>query len=249
MENMQNYNIEDNNIQQSPQKKEKLKWWIPLLFFLGGILMVVCSLVTEIICRSQEDFILDYQLIDKYPIIITFRRLAAVCWFLVIPSLIYIIVKYNKKSTEEKNQENNQIYSLINNATTLDEKLLIAYIGNNYQKIILQKFSIPALLSWLYTLYRKVYIPSIIGMIIILILKFLPNNIYTIIAFVFIIILCINFNKWYIAYVKNKIQKIKTNNPNANESELINICIKKGGTNIWIAILIYFAFIIIESIL
>ena len=146
MENMQNYNIEDNNIQQSPQKKEKLKWWIPLLFFLGGILMVVCSLVTEIICRSQEDFILDYQL----------RRLAAVCWFLVIPSLIYIIVKYNKKSTEEKNQENNQIYSLINNATTLDEKLLIAYIGNNYQKIILQKFSIPALLSWLYTLYRKI---------------------------------------------------------------------------------------------
>lgn len=240
---------QNNNIQQPQKTKKKLKWWIPLLLFLGGYFMTVCSTVAEMVIRSQEDLVLDYQ-IENYPAIRIFRWLAVICWLLVIPSLIIVIVKYNVKKTDEKNQENIQINNMINNATSLDEKLLIAYIGNNYQKIMLQKFSVPALfLSWLYTLYRKVYIPSIIGMSIIFILGFLPNVIYSMVVCIFVIVLGINFNKWYIAYVKNKIQKIKTNNPNVYENELISICRVHGGTNIWIAIAIYIVFVIIQTIL
>ena len=164
--------------------------------------------------------------------------------------LIIVIIKYNAKTPEEKNQENIEINNMINNATSLDEKLQIAYIGYNYQKIMSQNLSIPALfLSWLYTLYRKVYIPSIIGMAIVSLLSFIPYRLYYVIILIFVIVLGMNFNKWYIAYVKNQIQKIKINNPNADESNLINICRNQGGTNVGIAIAIYIGFAIIQAII
>jgi len=126
----------------------------------------------------------------------------------------------------------------------------MAFIGNNYQRIMQQKFSLPALfLSWIYTLYRKVYIPSIIGMIAIIILVFLPSAIYSVIVLVFLVVLGINFNKFYISYAKKQINKIKMTNQNVNENELISICNKKGGTNVWLAILIYAIFAIISGLL
>ena len=48
---------------------------------------------------------------------------------------------------------------------------------------------------------------------------------------------------------QNEIQKIKTNNANINENELINICRQKGGTNIWLAVIIYSIFAIVNSVL
>lgn len=145
-------------------------------------------------------------------------------------------------------QTGQPIYASQNNS--LDDKLLMAFIGNNYEKIMQQKFSIPALfLSWIYTLYRRIYIPSIIGMVAIILLGFLPSIIYTIIVFAFVIVLGINFNKWYVAYAKKQVEKIKMSNQNINENELINICKKKGGTNIWLAILIYAIFAIVSGFL
>lgn len=73
--------------------------------------------------------------------------------------------------------------------------------------------------------------------------------IYTLLVLVFAAVLGINFNKWYIIYAKRHIEKIKTNNPNTNENELVNICRQKGGTNIWLAIVIYVVFCIISSVL
>lgn len=145
-------------------------------------------------------------------------------------------------------QTGQPIYASQNNS--LDDKLLMAFIGNNYEQIMQQKFSVPALfLSWIYTLYRKIYIPSIIGMGAIILLGFLPSIIYTIIVFAFVIVLGINFNKWYVAYAKKQVEKIKMSNQNINENELINICKKKGGTNIWLAILIYAVFAIVSGFL
>ena len=145
-------------------------------------------------------------------------------------------------------QTGQPIYASQNNS--LDDKLLMAFIGNNYEKIMQQKFSIPALfLSWIYTLYRRIYLPSIIGMVAIIILGFLPSIIYTILVLAFVIVLGINFNKWYVAYAKKQVEKIKMSNQNINENELINICKKKGGTNIWLAILIYAIFAIASGFL
>ncbi len=237
------------NQNNNPVKKKKLKWWIPVLFFVGGFLMFLGNSITTILVTSQGEFIRESDLL-KNPIIMTFRWLAVICWFMVIPSLIFVIIKYNKKTPEEKTQKDYQINNMINNANSLDEKLLISFIGNNYDKIIQQKFSVPALfLSWIYTLYRRVYIPSIIGMIAIIILSLLPNPIYTIVVFIFAVVLGINFNKWYVAYAKKQVEKIKISNQTVNENELINICKKKGGTNFWLVILIYAIFAIVIKIL
>ena len=236
---------QDNNF----EKKEKLKWWIPVVLFFCGLLMFIINIVVSIIVESQEDLVLESTLL-KNPIIMSFRWLAFIFWLMVIPSLIIVIAKYKRKRPYEEIQNDYQIDNMINNAKSLDEKLLIAYIGNNYQQIMQQKFSFSALfLSWIYTLYRKVYIPSIIGMIAFVILGFLPNLIFSIIALIFVIVLGINFNKWYIAYAKKQISKIKTNNPVANENELVNICKNKGGTNIWMAIVILVVFVIVNIIL
>jgi len=77
-------------------KKKKFKWWIPVLFFVGGFLMLLCNSIAGILIHSQGEMILDYQ-ITNYPIIMIFRWLAVICWLMVIPSLIFVIVKYNKK--------------------------------------------------------------------------------------------------------------------------------------------------------
>lgn len=71
--------------------------------------------------------------------------------------------------------------------------------------------------------YKKVYVPAIIGIIV---LRILPD----IFLLVIDILLGFKFNKWYIDYAKKQINKIKLNNQNANEFELINICKRKGGT-------------------
>ncbi len=241
---VQNINQNNNFV-----RKKKLKWWIPVLFFVGGFLMFLGNSFTMILVNSQEEFVVESDLL-KNPIIMTFRWLAFICWFLVIPSLIFVIIDYNKKAPEEKKQNNCQLNNMINSANSLDEKLLMAFIGNNYDKIIQQNFSVPALfLSWIYTLYRKVYIPSIIGMVAIIILGFLPSTIYTMVILIFAIVLGINFNKWYVFYAKKQVEKIKISNQTVNENELINICKKKGGTNLWIAILIYAIFGIVSGFL
>lgn len=234
--------------QNNKPKKKKMKWWIPLLFFLGGFVMFLCNITADLITNSRSDYILDANT-NNFQIADIFFLLAIICWLMVIPSLIIVIVKYNLKSPEEKSQANFQTNNLLNNTNSLDEKLLIAFIGNNYQQLIQKKFSIPAFfLSWIYTLYRKVYIPSLIGMLLIIILNFVPAPIYSILVLVIAFVLGFNFNKFYINYAKKQINKIKINNPNANEEELINICRKKGGTNIWIALAIYAVFAIVNNL-
>ena len=116
------------------------------------------------------------------------------------------------------------------NENELNEKMLMAYIGNNYDKIINNKFSICSFfLNWIYVAYRKFYslLAILIGVIMIII--FLPDSLFTIIALVTNIILGLFFNKWYVLYAKKRTNKIKQDNANATEAELISICKKKGG--------------------
>ena len=87
------------NINNQQVKKKKLKWWIPVLFFVGGILMSVGSTIAEILIRANGEMLLDYE-ITKTPAIMIFRWLALLSWLLVIPSLIIVIVKYNKRKTK-----------------------------------------------------------------------------------------------------------------------------------------------------
>lgn len=231
--------LKSNNYEKN-FKKTKLKWLIPVLFFLIGLAMKVANSVIYLMFNNQLS-------VDEWAtnsISKTLNLLSMICWILVIPSLIVVIIKQNKKTKDGLNQD-----IIIGNTSTLEEKLIIAYIGNNYQKIMKKNFSIPAFfLSWGYILYRKLYFPAILGMTVIIFLSFLPEQIYLLLVFAILFVIGFGFNRFYTYTVNKYINKIKKENPNATESELIDICQKNGGTNIWLAIVIFLIFLIISNL-
>ena len=131
----------------------------------------------------------------------------------------------------------------------IEETLLNAYIGVNAEKLKDGSFSWSALLlATYYTLYRKMWLLSIVWFVgSIIISMFLPSF-SNIISFIINFIVALQFKDWYINHAVEKIKKIKLDNPNASEEELIKICRKKGGTSITAAlspfiilIILYFA--------
>lgn len=229
-------NIQSSKITSPPTKKsekKKLKWWIPLILFLLSIVFQTVSMVITIFLSADEGGISPNDGIVLLKKLLS--TLSILSNLLIIPSIILVIIMYNIRTPEEKKDNINNINNKINSTASLDEKLLIIYIGNNYEKIIKEKFSIPALfLQYFYVFYRKVYIPGIIYTILITIT---PSNL----VYIWIIVgifLGIFFNKLYISYAKNRINKIKEENKNLSENELLNLCKQKGGTSVLSAILI-----------
>ena len=175
-----------------------------------------------------------------------------------IISIPIVIILNNKSTPEEKKEINN----LINDTNAnIDDRLLAAYIGNNYNKIIQKKFSWPAFIfNAFYVAYRKVYIQTIVIYIILEIatlinnflggvLPLLSSLLYLIIIYSIMFLLGKNFNKLYIDYSKKQIEKIKQENPNDADNDLIRKCQAKGGTSIWAMIGIIILASIISSII
>ena len=131
----------------------------------------------------------------------------------------------------------------------IDDALLDAYIGVNVEKLKGGSFSWSAILFGIeYTLYRKMWFLSVIWFVgLVIIAMFLPSF-STIISFIVNFVIALQFKDWYVNHAKEKIKKIKLDNPNASEEELLKICRKKGGTSILAAlspfiilIILYFA--------
>lgn len=120
-----------------------------------------------------------------------------------------------------------------------NERLKLAYIGCNQEKIEKSKFSFCFFcLGIYYSLYRKLYLFSFLYYLVILLSIFVFPTYFFIISFILNIIVCINFKKIYYSHVDKKIEAIKNRYPNQTETELINIVKKKGGTNIVVPILL-----------
>lgn len=237
--NYQNANRQINANPDQKVKKKKMKWWIPLLLFAGGFLL---TFVRTILLMLEV-------LEQGSPILGVFTLLITMCWLMVIPSLIIVVILYNKKNDEEKKVNNQQLNFMLDNSRSLEEKMLIAYIGNNCQPILEWKFSIPAFfLNWMYLCYRKFYPLFAIALILILISSFLPEYVITLISLGEAIVLGIKFNEWYVSYVKKQIKKIKDKNPNSSEMELINICKQKGNTSIMLIFIVLIILFVIGLI-
>lgn len=142
----------------------------------------------------------------------------------------------------------------------LNEKLFLEYVGEKYEKIKNKKFSIPSLFfSWLYIAYRKFYSLLIVYVILDRIYSTLLSTvlkqkpILVICLFIPNIILAFVFNKLYLNNVKKKVSEIGNANPDASESELKNICSKKGGVSIisliLAAVVVVFINIVINAVL
>ncbi len=219
--------------------KKKLKWQIPLILFLLYFLPTIIKIILHLIGFDvYSKGSLSYKLIQL------FNVLGIISMFLVFPSIIFVIVEYNKKTPKEKVfYQNNDISS--------DEVLLKTYVGSNYGKIKNQKFSVVAFfLNWMYMGYRKFYKLLLIYVIPMSILSVIFNeNLLILIYIPFSILAGLKFNKWYLDDAKKQINKIKMSNPQASESELISICSKKGGTSIVPVILTFVGITVLGSII
>lgn len=122
-----------------------------------------------------------------------------------------------------------------------NDTLIRAYVGENYEKIKKEQFSLATFfLGSLYFFYRKLYLFGIIY--IMLSILFFP------IFFVVHVFISIGFKYIYFNTVKKRVEKIKLENKNMDKDTILNICKKKGGTNILIVIVFIILMIIVFSV-
>ncbi len=144
-------------------------------------------------------------------------------------------------------QDRGQSFNNYNIGIT-DEQLIDAYIGKNAEQMKKSTFSIWSFLfGMFYVIYRKMWLLAAIGIVISLVANlFLPSfAMYIVGAFGWVV--AFQFNKWYLANVKENIEKIKSENVGVSSQHLIEICRRKGGTSVLalvIAIICYLAFVI-----
>ena len=139
--------------------------------------------------------------------------------------------------------------NFIQNNANIDEILLDAYIGKNADKIKNTKFSCNFLLfNCVYAWYRKMWALGIIVLGTSFLTSLFLGDYGSLAFLVLIIVLSATFKNIYLSNVRKKVQKIKTNNPNATPEQLIAICQIKGGTT-WVPVIIVFGISFILSLL
>ncbi len=151
----------------------------------------------------------------------------------------------NEFSFNKKLKEKNKDLGMVDEELTMnDDPYVAAYIGEDYKWIVERPFNIYALLlSWIYFIYRKMYLIGTIGLFVTgLLVRFIP-----IITIPLIVLVMVGsgffFNKIYLKVVERKVNKIaaKTESP----SEAMEKCQAKGGVNVWIPLLVFFAFLVV----
>lgn len=130
----------------------------------------------------------------------------------------------------------------------VDEETLKRFIGKNADKILEQKFSIPAFLfAPFYAAYRKMFGHSMIFLLIAVITMIMSNNsISTILVLSIYIAYGFYANKLYIKHCIKKINKIT--NKNTGFVDVNYACVKKGGTSIGLVFLFLLIAIIVIAI-
>ncbi len=113
----------------------------------------------------------------------------------------------------------------------LDEELLKAFIGNNYEKLTTRQFNISAFFfTGAYMFYRKLTGYALLYFLLVLIIqgmfKLIP------ISIVFNILVGLFFNKFYVNYAKKRVNKIKNANIHRQPKDIKLICMKSGGVSL-----------------
>ena len=144
------------------------------------------------------------------------------------------IVENNKPldNKEEKYQKDVDINKVLFGNGSEDEYLLSSYIGPNYEKFKSGSFNFAAAcLINLYFFYRKMYLIGFIIVVLNTTVSILFNLSFIVSIFLFFI-LGVFTNQVYITHAKNKVKKIKEDNPNLSKEELTKLCVREGGTSL-----------------
>lgn len=121
----------------------------------------------------------------------------------------------------------------IQNNNINDDELIDAYIGPNATKLKNGTFSANTFFFGIfYILYRKMWIMGILLFVVNQIVEFCLPSFSFVISLTLNIIISIEFKKIYLKHVIDEVNKIKQENPNISQEQLLQICKKKGGISI-----------------
>lgn len=133
-----------------------------------------------------------------------------------------------------------------------DDALVKAYIGKNADKLMNGGFSLNSFfLGPIYALYRKMWLLGLILLISSFVVTIFLQSISSFVLPAINIFVAIQFKKFYLKDVEEKVQKIKNQNSGKSKEELILICAQKGGTAMWpviVAIILYIFYIMILTL-
>ena len=130
-----------------------------------------------------------------------------------------------------------------------DESLINAYIGKNADKLKNGGFSVNTFFFGnIYVLYRKMWMLGIIWFLASMIISMFLSSLSGVLTLAANIFISTQFKKWYVKHVEEKVAKIKSENPNASQEQLLMICTQKGGTTIIPIIIMIVLYIAIFAI-
>ena len=120
--------------------------------------------------------------------------------------------------------------------------LVKSFVGPKYPKISMSPFSFcGAFFNSFYFFFRKMYLQGLILAVINFVLSILLFKSWAIGLGLYLglfIVVGLLTNSLYLSHANKEVLKIIKNNPKLNQYELEKICIKKGGTNFLLALLI-----------
>lgn len=148
-----------------------------------------------------------------------------------------------KTSLKENVQEDYEIESVMFEGTEkLKPRCLKAYLSTDFKTVMSGGFNIYALLfSWIYFIYKKMYLIGIIGLIIAVVLFIYQQIVLIIYAVLSMTVSGILFNKIYLMNANKKVDNIIKNNKNPKDA--IRKSKKAGRENILLTLIIYFIFL------
>lgn len=160
----------------------------------------------------------------------------------------FIEDKKSVTKTHSYSKDNIEIEDVVYEETDqLKAKCLRVYLTSDFKTVSEGVFNLYAMLfSWIYFIYKKMYIIGIPGLLVAGILVLLQPVVLIIFAFLSMVLSGVFFNKLYLWYANKKIDKIiDKNNPN----DAIRVSKKAGKDNVLVTLGIYFIFLILIIVL
>lgn len=157
-----------------------------------------------------------------------------------------------KEKKEKKHQKKEKISAEEKEFYYEDEDILESYIGEDYKIIKKSPFNIFAfLLSWIYLLYRKLYLTGMFGLFLtgVVIICFRSKIVIGIYAFLSMLLWGLFFNKYYIFIARKRIKYLKDHADDTDRFRIMHVSAEKGGVRSIPALIIYAAFLIFILIL
>lgn len=137
----------------------------------------------------------------------------------------------------------------------VEEDLLKAYIGNNYDKMMGSSYSIPALVfSYFYVLYRKMFILPFVSFVVCTILVYITDLLF--IYLLPCLLFAFVFKPLYIKKAKNYVSKTKKKMDGKKYSIVKMNCVNDGGTSLsfcligvvfFLVIILGFSFLLVKK--